>query len=113
MRIFAVRIPSIFPEVRVQAVAPHGEYPTSELRGQARLSARLCRCRSAHLVCMELLDDKMQAGYAQDAENNTHGSATTWLNTWSDVLRLCDATGISSIREFDDRFPMTQSLFKQ
>ena len=57
---------------------------------------------------MELLDDKTQAGYAQDAENNTHGSATTWLNTWSDVLRLCDATGISSIREFDDRFPMTQ-----
>jgi tetratricopeptide (TPR) repeat protein len=26
-------------------------------------------------------------------------------------LRLCDAIGISSIEEFDDRFPMTQSLF--
>ncbi len=62
-------------------------------------------------VCMELLDDKMQAGYAQDAENDTHGSAVTWLNAWSDVLRLCDATGISSIEEFDDRFPLTQSLF--
>jgi hypothetical protein len=24
--------------------------------------------------------------------------------------RLCDATGIRSIEEFDDRFPMTQSL---
>ena len=35
----------------------------------------------------------------------------TWLNAWSDVLRLCDATGISSISEFDDRFPLTQSLF--
>jgi len=53
----------------------------------------------------------MQAGYAQDAENDTHGAATTWLNAWSDVLRLCDATGISSIEEFDDRFPLTQSLF--
>jgi tetratricopeptide (TPR) repeat protein len=27
------------------------------------------------------------------------------------VLRLCDATGISSIGEFDDRFPLSQSLF--
>lgn len=62
-------------------------------------------------VCMELLDDKMQAGYAQDAENNTHQATVTWLNAWSDVLRLCDATGISSITEFDDRFPLTQSLF--
>jgi hypothetical protein len=62
-------------------------------------------------VCLELLDDKMQAGYAQDAENDTHAAAVTWLDVWSDVLRLCDATGISAIEEFDDRFPMTQSLF--
>jgi hypothetical protein len=27
------------------------------------------------------------------------------------VLRLCDAVGARSIREFDDRFAMTQSLF--
>jgi SEC-C motif len=62
-------------------------------------------------VCLELLDDKMQAGYAHDAENDTHAAAVTWLKAWSDVLRLCDATGIGSIGEFDDRFPMTQSLF--
>lgn len=62
-------------------------------------------------VCLELLDDKMQAGYALDAGSNTRASAVTWLSAWSDVLRLCDATGISSIEEFDDRFPLTQSLF--
>ena len=62
-------------------------------------------------VCLELLDDKMQAGYVQDAENDTHAAVVTWLDAWSDVLRLCDATGISSIEEFDDRFPLTQSLF--
>ncbi|HLM88218.1 MAG TPA: SEC-C metal-binding domain-containing protein [Streptosporangiaceae bacterium] len=62
-------------------------------------------------VCMELLDDKIQAGYAEDAEKNTHRSAAIWLDAWSDVLRLCDAAGIGSVREFDDRFPMTQSLF--
>jgi tetratricopeptide (TPR) repeat protein len=61
--------------------------------------------------CLELLDDKLQAGYDQDAENDTHAAVVAWLDGWSDVLRLCDATGISSIEEFDDRFPMTQSLF--
>ena len=60
---------------------------------------------------LELLDDKMQAGYTQDAENDKHAAVVTWLDAWSDVLRLCDATGISSIEEFDDRFPLTQSLF--
>jgi hypothetical protein len=62
-------------------------------------------------VCMELLDDKMQAGYVQDSENDTHAAVVTWLDAWSDVLRLCDATGIGSIEEFDERFPLTQSMF--
>jgi hypothetical protein len=53
----------------------------------------------------------MQAGYDQDAKNDTHATAVTWLDAWSDVLRLCDAAGIGSIGEFDDRFPLTQSLF--
>ena len=60
---------------------------------------------------LELLDDKMQAGYARDADNDSHAAVVTWLDAWSDVLRLCDATGISSIEEFDDRFPLSQSLF--
>jgi tetratricopeptide (TPR) repeat protein len=60
---------------------------------------------------LELLDDKMQAGYARDAGNDSHATVVAWLAAWSDVLRLCDATGISSIEEFDDRFPLTQSLF--
>lgn len=51
------------------------------------------------------------AGYAEDAADNTPRAAGIWLDAWPDVMRLCDATGIGSIREFDDRFPMTQSLF--
>jgi hypothetical protein len=61
-------------------------------------------------VCVELLDDKMQAGYALDAAGDTHAAAVTWLDAWADVLRLCDVTGISSIEEFDTRFPLTQFL---
>ena len=52
----------------------------------------------------------MQAGYRQ-LERDKAGCARAWLSAWSDVLRLCDATGARSIRELDDRFPMTQSLY--
>lgn len=61
-------------------------------------------------VCLELLDDKMQAGY-RELDRNTVAGAALWLDAWADVLGLCDAAGIGSIREFDDRFPMTQSLY--
>ncbi len=62
-------------------------------------------------VCLELLDDKVQAGYEADQRNDFVASSRIWLDAWSDVLRLCDAVGGRSMMEFDDRFPMTQSLF--
>lgn len=62
-------------------------------------------------VCLELLDDKVQAGYAEEEQDNLSACAGIWLDAWSDVLRLCDAAGIGSIEQFDDRFPMTQSLY--
>ena len=46
---------------------------------------------------LELLDDKMQAGYARDAEHDSHAAVVTWLDAWSDVLRLCDAYGTSML----------------
>ena len=61
-------------------------------------------------VCLELLDDKIQDGYHL-LERDEAACARTWLSAWSDVLRLCDATGVRSVAEFDDRFPMTQSLY--
>jgi tetratricopeptide (TPR) repeat protein len=61
-------------------------------------------------VCLELVDDKVQAGYGE-FEHDQNACAAAWLDAWSDVLRLCDATGIRSIEAFDERFPMTQSLY--
>jgi tetratricopeptide (TPR) repeat protein len=61
-------------------------------------------------VCLELLDDKIQNGY-REQEHDQSACAATWLDAWSDVLRLCDATSIGSIEDFDERFPMTQSLY--
>lgn len=62
-------------------------------------------------ACLEFLDDKVQEGYDADERNDFVASSRIWLDAWSDVLRMCDATGAESIRDFDDRFPMTQSLF--
>jgi hypothetical protein len=33
------------------------------------------------------------------------------LDAWNDVLYLCDTAGIRTVREFDARFPLTQSVF--
>ena len=62
-------------------------------------------------VCLELLDDKIQSGYHELERGETAAAAATWLAAWSDVVHLCEITGIHSIAKFDDRFPMTQSLF--
>ncbi len=62
-------------------------------------------------VCVEFLGDKIQAGYDALERQDGASVAAIWLDAWSDVVRLCDLTGIDSIREFDDRFSMYQSLF--
>jgi len=62
-------------------------------------------------VCLELLDDKIQDGYDELERRESEAAAGTWLSAWADVGRLCEITGIRSVREFDDRFPLTQSLF--
>src|SRR5258708_35383887 len=61
--------------------------------------------------CLELLDDMVQAGYREQEQGDEAECATIWLDAWAHVLRLCDVTGIRSIEAFDDRFPMTQSLY--
>jgi len=62
-------------------------------------------------VCVEFLGDKIQAGYDALERREQANAAAVWLGAWTGVLRLCDLTGIDSIRGFDDRFPMYQSLF--
>jgi tetratricopeptide (TPR) repeat protein len=59
----------------------------------------------------ELLDDQMQVGYDLLASSGAVAACRTWLEAWSDVLRLFDKGGMQSIAEFDERFKGTQSLF--
>ena len=58
----------------------------------------------------EALDDKMQAGY-ELRKSDSVAACRLWLEAWSDVLRILDKAGMKSIREFDERFGGTQSLF--
>ena len=62
-------------------------------------------------VCVEFLGDKIQAGYDELERKEAANAATIWLDAWSDVVRICELTGIDSIRQFDDLCSMYQSLF--
>jgi tetratricopeptide (TPR) repeat protein len=62
-------------------------------------------------VCVEFLGDKIQAGYDALERREEATAAAIWLDAWSDVVQICELTGIDSIRQFDDRCPMYQSLF--
>lgn len=59
----------------------------------------------------ETLDDKMQAGYELNASGQDEAACRIWLEAWNDVLYLFDKADFESIREFDERFLGTQSLF--
>lgn len=59
----------------------------------------------------ERLDDKMQTGYEVRASGGAAAACRIWLDAWTDVVLVLDKAHIESIREFDDRFGGTQSLF--
>jgi tetratricopeptide (TPR) repeat protein len=59
----------------------------------------------------ESLDDKMQAGYELRASQGAVAACRIWVEAWKDVLQLLDKGGLQSIREFDERFGGSQSLF--
>ena len=51
----------------------------------------------------ELLDDKMQAGYALQGSGGVVAACHIWLEAWRDVLGLLDKGGLPSIHAFDQR----------
>jgi tetratricopeptide (TPR) repeat protein len=61
--------------------------------------------------CFEMLDDKIQAGYEAMEAQDVVAACRIWLDAWTDVLRILDKAGFSSISEFDESFRGTQSLF--
>jgi len=60
---------------------------------------------------MEMVNDKMQAGYAALETGDTLQACRLWLETWRAVLGIIDRAEMDSLDEFDDRFGGTQSVF--
>jgi hypothetical protein len=60
---------------------------------------------------MEMVDDKMQAGYAALAADGSVAACRLWLETWRGILDIVDRASMDSLDEFDDRFGGTQSVF--
>ena len=60
---------------------------------------------------MEMVDDKMQAGYAALKTGDTLQACRLWLETWRAILDIIDRAEMDSLDEFDDRFGGTQSVF--
>ena len=57
----------------------------------------------------EMLDDKMQAGYAVRKKDKPK-ACEIWLDAWQDILTLMDTHRIRGVEEFDERFAGSQSV---
>lgn len=64
-----------------------------------------------NLPNMEMVDDKMQAGYAALNAGDTLQACRLWLETWHGILDIIDRAGVDSLDDFDDQFGGTQSVF--
>lgn len=65
----------------------------------------------SNLPNMEMVDDKMQAGYAALNEGDPLQACRLWLETWRGILDIIDRAGMDSLDEFDDQFRGTQRVF--
>jgi len=61
--------------------------------------------------CLETIDDTMQAGYDALESEQYFDAARAWNDTWGQVRALMRAFDVSTVAEFDERFPLTESLF--
>ena len=60
---------------------------------------------------MEMVDDKMQAGYLKLQEGNCESACQLWIGAWHDILTIMARHEIPSLDAFDEMFAGTQSLF--
>ena len=60
---------------------------------------------------MEMVDDKMQAGYAAIRTGDNLQACRLWIETWRAILDIIDRSEMDSLDEFDNRFGGTQCVF--
>ena len=59
----------------------------------------------------EMVDDKMQAGYAELNAGNLELACQLWITTWHDILKIMARHEISTLDAFDEQFAGTQSIY--
>lgn len=59
----------------------------------------------------EMVDDKMQAGYAELNAGNLERACQLWITTWHDILKIMARHEISTLDAFDEQFAGTQSIY--
>lgn len=60
---------------------------------------------------MELVDDKMQAGYVKLNAENRECACQLWIETWHGILKIMARHNIPTLDAFDEWFGGTQSVF--
>jgi hypothetical protein len=60
---------------------------------------------------LEMLDDRMQEGYKAQERGKSVEACNHWLAVWDGVCKLAEAQQLRSVRDFDERFPMSQCVF--
>ena len=68
---------------------------------------RWCPC----IPNMEMVDDKMQAGYSKLNAGNRHAACQLWTEAWHDILKIISRHEIPSLDAFNEQFAGTQCLF--
>ena len=63
------------------------------------------------LANTEMLDDRMQAGYAALEDRDSPQACRLWLDAWRAILDLMARAVLDSLDRFDDHFGGTQSVF--
>lgn len=60
---------------------------------------------------LEMIDDRMQKGYAERENKSEVQACDDWLWTWNQLLEIAQEQETRTVAEFDDLFGGTQSLF--
>ncbi len=90
----------------------NGRSGKSQIDQVKQCVAQLWQRWFSDMPSFEMLDEKMQAGYALlRKQHNEVDACAVWLDAWSDLLSLLDKSGLQSIEEFDQQFRGSEWVF--
>jgi hypothetical protein len=100
-------------EAMADAMIAHAPSPIADTQTDWVWIAFICLWERwwPDLANTEMVDDKMQGGYAALAEQDSCKACRLWLEAWHAILDLMARSGTDTLDKFDARFGGTQSVF--